>query len=331
MDDNIKIIKELLASAVGESTPQAIYSTINNIIIQLEKYLYNLDFFYGMIENEARKKIDTYENAGAQDVTVSYGLYKSLSKYEVEATTLLKEGYVLLDVLRNFFTNEVITYDIGFTSGRGKSKQLYEMKLTIEELLSFSTASYNTRSSIDNLYKLRMQVTKGDLVQAYNKFKGEVEPLDDGSSTIWSSIHKYLGTQKINQGNVYEAYKVYKAEIGTNMIPPAEFQEKEFDEILTRIRQNTASSTLGGDYILEQFKYFSSSPSLITTSNIRNTLHSILNLFKDIKSGKDRQKIIEEAKKMFLKSGDQISAKAEIEAVEVASEHLEQLIKNLTS
>ena len=331
MTDNIQIIKEALGQAVGEETPQVIKKSIKTIIIQLEDYLNRLNFLYERIEISARQKMNIYSgDAEGNDITTSYALYKELKGYDTEAFQVLSEGYVLIDNIRTFFTNEKITYDIGFEY-YGK---LYEMTMSMEEILANTRAEYNTRSNINDLYKLRMHVRKGDLVQAYNEAHSQVESFDDGSSTIYSSIWRYLKNQKdgkaINKGNVYEAYKVYKAEVGSNRIPPAEFKADRFDDILTQVRKNTASSVQGGDYLQSQIKFISSAPSLMTTSTVRTTLTEILKIFKGISSGQDSDVIYEQAKKLFLKNANQVASKTEDKFRIEAEEYLNTLINNLT-
>lgn len=330
MADNIQVIKEALGEAASQQTPKVVQSSIKVIIQQLENYLNRLDILYDKIEQSAKQKLDIYDNANAGDITTSYGLYKELKGYDAEAAEILKDGYVLIDQMRNFFTNEVIEYDVGFTY-RGK---LYEFSMTIEDIIANTRAEYNTRSKLNDLFKLRMAVRKGDLVKAYNEVHAQVEEFDDGSSTIYSSIWRYINEhpsgKAVNKGNVYEAYKVYKAEVGSNRIPPAEFNEERFDDILTNVRKNTASSVQGGDYLNTQIKFISSAPSLMTTSTVRSTLTAILSIFQNIVNGGEKQAIIDQTKKLFLKQGDQIASEGERVAVQQAEEYLVDLIRNLT-
>lgn len=331
MDDNINIIKQALSKVAGEATSRVINNQVKIIIIQLEDYLNRLNFLYERIEQSARQKMNIYSgDAKANDLTTSYALYKELRGYDAEAFQILSEGYVLIDNIRTFFTNEKITYDIGFEY----RKNFYEMTLSLEEIMANTKVEYNTRSKINDLYKLRMNVRKGDLVRAYNETHNQVETLDDGSSTIYSSIWRYIKGnpqgKAINKGNVYEAYKVYKAEVGKNSIPPAKFKADRFDDILSQVRKNTASSVQGGDYLTSQIKFISSAPSLMTTSTVRSTLTQVLDIFKGISSGQNNQEIIDQASQLFLKRSDQVASNAEEDARLKAEEYLNNVIKNLT-
>lgn len=330
-NDNIIIIKNALSKAAGEATPNIINKQMKIIISQLENYLDRLNSLYDRIEVSARQKMNIYSgDAKASDITTSYALYKELKGYDTEAFQVLSEGYILIDNIRTFFTNEVITYDIGFEYRKG----FYEITLTMEEIMANTRVEYNTRSKLNDLYKLRMNVRKGDLVKAYNEAHNQVESFDDGSSTIYSSIWRYLKEnpqgKAINKGNVYEAYKVYKAEVNSNRIPPAKFQADRFDDILSAVRKNTASSVQGGDYLNSQIKFISSAPSLMTTSTVRSTLTQVLNIFKNISNGQNTNEIIEQTSQLFLKKADQVSSKAEEDARFKAEEYLNNLIAHLT-
>ena len=134
----------------------------------------------------------------------------------------------------------------------------------------------------------------------------------------------------MNKGNVYEAYKVYKATVGSNRIPPARFKAKKFDDILIQVRKNTASSIKGGDYLSTQIKFISSAPSLMTTSTVRTTLNKILNIFIDIQNGKENQVITQQVKNLFVKTADQVASKVENEARIKAEDYVSNIMINLT-
>lgn len=220
--NNLETIKKALTKVTGEATPRVVNNSIKTIINELSIYLNKLELFYDNIMEIAQEKYSIYQDANASEITTDYALYKSLRNFDSEATSILKEGYILIDEIRTFFTKEKIIYDIGFTY-KGKDN-LYELQLSLEELLNNVTATYNTKSKLNNLYKLRMNVKKGDLVAKYNEAHGYIDTVDDGSSTIFSSIMRYLEQRapRENRGNVYEAYKVYVAQFSSNKIPPAD-------------------------------------------------------------------------------------------------------------
>ena len=329
-ESNQKVIKDTLLDVMSSETPKVIQKRVNTIVKELESYLQRLNNFYARVEDSAKTVLEIYDNEiKANEITTTYSLYKELKGYDTEAFEILKEGYIMIDDIRTFFTGEKIVYDIGFTY----KNTLYEIPMTMEEILQYTKADYNTKSKVDNLFKLRMAVSKGKLVEAYNNAHRIVDAYDDGSSTIQSSISRYLkekyDRQVMNQGNVYEAYKVYKATVGSNRIPPAEFKSTDFDDILTQVRKNTAASTKGGDYLSTQIKFISSAPSLMTTSTVRTTLNQVLNIFISIRNGDENQTIIEQVKKIFIKTADQVASKEENNAREKAEEYAKNVIMKL--
>ena len=329
-DNNVDMIKKALGQMAGRATPKVVSQSVKQITSQLSNYLDRLDNLYDRIGQSAKQKLDIYSAVDAGEITTSYALYKELKGYDIEATEMLKEGYILIDNFRQFFTNETIKYDVGFTY----KGTLYEIEMTMEEILASTRAEYNTRSKINDLYKLRMSVRKGDLVKAYNETHNQVEKFDDGSSTIYSSIWRYINEhpsgKAVNKGNVYEAYKVYKAEVGSNRIPPAKFQADKFDDILTNVRKNTASSIKGGDYLNTQIKFISSAPSLMTTSTVRTTLRAVLNIFNNIENGVESSSIIQQVEDLFIKRADQVASGAEDQARLEAEEFLKDFMSTLT-
>lgn len=179
-NDNHEKIKKALIDMAANETPEIIQKRISVIVGELQNYIYKLNDFYSRVERSAKTKLEMYDEIDANEITTSYGLYKELKGYDTEAFEILKEGYVIIDEIRTFFTGEEIVYDVGFTY----KGTLYEIPMTIEQILEKTKADYNTRSKLNDLFKLRMSVRKGDLVQAYNETHNQVEPFDDGSSTI---------------------------------------------------------------------------------------------------------------------------------------------------
>ena len=179
-NDNHKKIKKALIDMAANETPEVIQKRVGIIVGELQNYIYKLNDFYSRVERSAKTKLEMYDEIDANEITTSYGLYKELKGYDTEAFEILKEGYVIIDEIRTFFTGEEIVYDVGFTY----KGTLYEIPMTMEQILEKTKADYNTRSKLNDLFKLRMSVRKGDLVQAYNETHNQVETFDDGSSTI---------------------------------------------------------------------------------------------------------------------------------------------------
>lgn len=179
-NDNHNKIKKALIDIAANETPKVVQKRVSIIANELQNYIDRLNDLYNRIERDAKKKLEMYDEIDANEITTSYGLYKELRDYDTEAFEILKEGYIIIDEIRTFFTGEEIVYDIGFTY----YGTLYEIPMTMEQILEKTKADYNTRSKLNDLFKLRMAVRKGDLVQAYNEVHNQVETFDDGSSTI---------------------------------------------------------------------------------------------------------------------------------------------------
>lgn len=332
--DNAKVIKETLAKAMAAATPAETKSLLNTFVIQLDSYLLKLETFYQQIEVAVRQAEMQYANVeDVSDLTISYSTYKKIKYSDAEIDILLKTGYVLMDDIRSLLTKEEITYQIG-TSYRG---QLFETRIGIEELLKFTRVEYNTRSKLNNMFKLRMY-NKGELRQSMNRIETILDNANDDSSTIWSTVNEFVKARKSdsaykNKGNAYEVYRVLVGRNHNhNWIPPAiQPTEKEIEDTFSAIRSNTASSVKGGDYLSDQIKYFSSAPSIVTTSLVRTTLTEVRNVFKQYIAGMDSGSFQSALTQMFIKDKD-LSATvdaAENEARDLAEEELIKAVKSL--
>lgn len=328
MTDNIRLIKDTLSTAMSATTPQETQKALTVVTNRVANYVMRLDDFYVRMENESNDVIAQYRQLNADTNTISYALFKELQYKEDEIDSLLKEGYVLMDELRYFFTGERINYQIGIPY-RGK---LYEQSLTLEELLEYTHVSFNTKAKIDNLFKLRM-TKKSDLRKAFQEKQKEMAINSKDNTTVYGAVWTYLTGQKaegikVNLGNAYEVYRVLLARRGSNEIPP-ELTNETIADVFTEIRSNTASSAKGGDYGTSQIKYFSNAPSLTTTSLLRSTLTEMVQILQTYLTTTNQPQFIDSLKQLFLKTTDSVADQLEKDMLETADKNLKDVIGQL--
>ena len=193
---------------------------------------------------------------------------KEMIKLNPQIEKQLKDGYLIIDKIREYFTGESITYAVG-VEYNGK---LYEGNLTIEQILNMAQITPEWKGSINSMVKLRLTGTSRGVLASQLQ---EIEDFKSGThSTLYSSIRAYASSNsKYNKGNIYEAYKVLKYSYGDNRIPPSEWNSEEFESVLMSVKKNTGSYVKGGDILTEQIKFFGGrAPSLTTLATIRTTL-----------------------------------------------------------
>lgn len=331
MINNTQVIMDTLHKAIAAQDPTIIKSNLQIVINELNLYLNKLNNFYEQLEDRSSPVINKYRALHADETTVSYALFKQLSYNEKEIEELLKEGYILLDQMRTFFTGETITYTIGLPY-RGT---LYEKTMSMEEMLNYAHAEFGTKSKIDNLFKLRMTNKKG-LRESLQADQSTIVSSMNGASSVWSTIWHYIHSDSVNSknknlGNAYEVYRVIVAKRGTNEIPPPGPDINEIESIFDSVRSNTASSQKGGDFMTEQIKYFASAPSLITTSLVRNTLNELLNIFNKYLATANSADFKEALSSLYLKDANknEITDAIELEGIRISSETLNKVINNL--
>lgn len=331
---NVDIIKKALSQALQQTTGNLTKQQLKIVISQLTIYLNNLEKFYDNLGNQCSQRMNQMEYLGASNTTVSYAMYKQLEYSKDEIQNILKQGYLLMDVLREFFTGQKITYQIGLPSKNGK--QLIEFSLTMEQLLEYTRAEFNTRSKLNNMFKLRMTGKKALRTGATeNKFKNIVTQSVAQGSTVYSAIWHYVNSGEVNSknknlGNAYEVYRVLKERHGSNSIPPP-VEIWQIEQTFDEIRSNTESSLKGGDFLTQQIKYFSSAPSLTTTSLIRTTLTEIKDLLQDYIISGNSGPLGARLQDMFIKNKavNQLAIQAENVAIDKAVDYLKNIIQNL--
>ena len=216
------------------------------------------------------------------DISKGYAMYLSARemiwrKDEFDVERILKRAYQALDELRHAFTGQPVEYHVGVTYG-GK-KNLHEGVFSLEQILKITRAEAITasRTSMNNMFKLRLVTSKTNLQQNMNLN----QPAVGAHSTLWASIVDYASGSNWNTGNLFEAYKVLKNRVGTNHT--GEFNPTEFDEIFLAVRQNSGSFLKGGDMkgldgTEESVKFFDKNPSLASISTLKNGLQEFVRI-----------------------------------------------------
>lgn len=275
--NEIKEIENEIVKRLSLETNQ--FTKESSLIIrnQINSYLRLLDKLYSDINLQVIKAKKISKSIGANEEYMNYQIFKSLSYNQSAVNTLLTSGYSLIDQIRTFFTGEKITYTVGVEY----YGTLYEFPMTMDQILSYSKATYNTRAKVENAFKLRLSARKKDLVDLAQRHEQKLMSSMKDVSSVYSAVRKYTGVKKLNQGNIYEAYRVYTQRYGFK-VPPS-FRTKQFDKILTEVQSNTASFVQGGDIGEEQIKFFGrSAPSLASTQTIRETLQIAKFLFHQL-------------------------------------------------
>ena len=290
---------------------------LDNISLYISKYLQTIQqiedrwsiHFKGM-------SIALDQNSGLSDYAKRYIAAKDFIKNNNEIENILKEGYEIIDILRKKYTGETIKYSVG-VSYRGK---LYEGTLNLQDILSIAKIDIVWKNSVDNIFKLRLSgLSKSALIE-------KLSTPYDGGSTLYSSIRDYSKNKKWNEGNLYEAYKLYKMEQGSNRIPPAKFVASHFEELLAQVRSNTVSFVKGGDMLDESVKFFGRSmPSLASLKTIKTTLTS----FNEIISQTNVNNIESGLKLLFDR--DSTLDGIDLDLEDMTEEETQKLISILTS
>jgi hypothetical protein len=250
---------------------------------------------------------------------------------------VLSESYVFIDALRTFFTGQEIKYVVGVEAGRGGKRALYEQEIPLSELIKKATLSYSDDASLDKLFTLKYKGGKNFLYQSEKIKNRVVSPLRD-NTTVYSAVYEFINNkrkesqEKINNGNVYEAYRRYIStrKSSKNQIPPP-FNSDKFEKILEDVKKNTVASVKGGDLGLEQYKSMlgNSSFSFMGMTLMINTLTSVNNALKKELSASKQSSLYNDLKNIFIQSNKQAATQLDKEAAKEARTYLKELLKGI--
>lgn len=269
-----KILSQELSrdiSTYSNETIVLLTSKINNYLKQIESWDKRTTAYYNKI---AQNDPDMKEELKRYIAT------KQMIKIMPEIENLLKEGYQIIDIIREKITGEQIKYFIG-VEYKG---HLYEGYLPMEQILNMAKVTPQWKGSLSSMVKLRLSGTNKGTLAELLKDVGSFREKDQKHSTLYSAVRAYASSNgKTNQGNVYETYRALRARYKSDRIPPAVWDPDEFDALYLATRKNTGSFVTGGDILNDQIKFFGGSvPSLASISTIRDTLFTFVNLLENM-------------------------------------------------
>lgn len=261
-------IKKILSQELGQEVSSYSTETINLLISKINNYLKR-------VEAWNQKTTAYYRQIAQKDPDMREELKRYLATKEMikvmpEIENLLKEGYQIIDIIREKITGEQIKYFIG-VEYRGN---LYEGYLSMEQILDMAKATPQWKGSLSSVIKLRLSGTNKSTLANLLEDMGSFREDSQKQKTLYSAVRAYASASgKKNQGNIYEAYRALRSRYSSDTIPPAIWDPDEFDTLYLATRKNTGSFITGGDILNDQVKFFGGSvPSLASISTIRDTL-----------------------------------------------------------
>ena len=264
-------IKKILSQELGQEVSTYSAETISLLISKINNYLKKIDLW--------NKRTTAYYNKMAQndpDMKKELRRYiasKEMIKIAPEIESFLKEGYQMIDIIREKITGEQIKYFIGVEY----NGHLYEGYLSMEQILSMAKVTPQWKGSLSSMVKLRLSGTNKGTLAGLLEDVGSFRDSDNKHSTLYSAVRAYASSNgKTNKGNVYETYRALRSRYKSNNI--AVWDPDEFDALYLATRKNTGSFVTGGDILNDQIKFFGESvPSLASISTIRDTLFAFTN------------------------------------------------------
>lgn len=323
--DNYKIIKQALENAFLSQDLSTRIQGIKKAEQQIQNYLVRYEDLSSKIRNKY-EELATVESIESES-TRRYQTIKSFNNEVDDIQSLLKEGYLYVDILRQAFTGQKISYQIGII----ENGSLYQGTMDILQLIENSTIDVDSRIAIQNAAKLRM--TKVSASQLNNPSQIILKDVTENASSVFSAVYNYFNaslheTPKINQGNMYEVYRrIVFQRGGVNHIPPPFNNPFEtIAEIYAEIKRNNAAYYKGGDIAEIQVKYLGGKPpSLTSLSSIKRVLTKSLSALKVVYSESEPNKaLIKSLVNLFTQKQSNIYT----EIQQVANNKAQQQIKD---
>lgn len=272
---------EQLSLSVGKFNSEY----LQQLSTSIGAYLKRANSAVNRFEAQWRKVRDTPITAFTEREQQSYNLkddekekqeyLHSLRKYLAakqaigkNTANILKEGYVLIDYIREAVTGQQTVYRVGFQ----EEGELYTGTLTLEQILKISRVDIQWKGFGASAFKLRLHA------DVHTKsLKGSLSKNFSGQYLQY--IHSIIrqSSTKVNKGNLFEAF----IELSNSGCPES---VSVIRNVFEDVKQNTVSFVKGGDIDNESVKFFGSDPSLASLSTIIKALTQLQMLINTAKN-----------------------------------------------
>ena len=316
--------------------------TMKDLVVldkEIDKFLTQFIDFRGITDARLKQVISAYETIPDESkTTLTYQILKAFNTKATVLQTLLRDGLLLTEKVRQFFTGEQIIYKIGIQKGT-KQASLEEYSLRIEDLLQHTLlgrAGSKQASSFQTFFRLTLRNNKTNIRNDISVLERQLDAAIDDGSTVWSKVWNFVHNQskkgnKYNWGHAYQAYNlIVQQRNGNNRVPPT-IRSNTIRNAIMRVRSNTASGFLGGDFYNQQLKFLGEHSAGITNLyTIDQSLQSVSKAIKDLTKSGNIQLFRQTLQETFIKQNkDLMSKKLEAASRDAALDYLDSMMDTL--
>lgn len=334
----INTIREELSISLGEDTYQLTTQDLKSLLsycIQYKEELNHVSSILHSIDDhiDALRQRYIEDNIGFQrngePPSINYVIYSEIRNELPTITETLKQGYRIISLIRQMFTNEKIVYEVGIESNKNKKKDVRNFEITEEQLLESAKLSYSPQAKkIEDLLKLNVGAY-GQISSQEAQAKSDIEKQLYGKQTIFGKVSsvltngKYLeqlNIKKANRGYIYEAYKYILSQRQYSNKNSKGITPKEIVSAYRTVTKNNLIFYSGGDFLNKQYKLLSSKPQIVSFKTLCIFFQEFINAMNDFLATNNKQEFIDFLNNKFTQDTqgraivDKIAKQAEEEA-----------------
>ena len=339
---------------LGNITKDITYEDLKQLLKYYEEYYEQLNQVLSLLHNldnnihELQKKYNEDHIGFSKNndpPSVNYIIYKEIQNHNKNIINILKNGYKLINLSRQLFTNEKIVYEVGIEkTSKGQVVDVKNFEVSEEDILKISGLSYNSSATkVEDLLKLNV-TAYGDVIKEKTEAENDIEKILNGKETIFGKVvsvltnEKYLQRLNIktaNRGFIYEAYK--------NILKSRQMKNKNSqgitpNEIISAYRKVTKTNFTaagfysGGDLLNVQYKLLSKKPQIVSMNTIVKFVYEFKEQLKKFLETNNKDIFIDylQSKLVQNASGRSLVDKAARASQEVARENIKIMITTLS-
>lgn len=299
------MVEKEIVGAFSEMTEEVQNQTIQQWTIRTYNWLNKARAYVKSSESLMSKMAGTEANSLLEKQFKNVLVKKRVAKDALMNQSLMTEGYVLLNQIGESLRGEEILYSVTVTktgkalsSGMSGTGGVYTWKVPLSEFLKMVnfTSRRMTLKSSSSLYKmLQQKINEGEVVP--DEYEEWTEQQLQSYSLFTGQIRSYKQWNKVNEGNILEAFLRYTKDYGTPMFSKSNDYWRGIYNSMFNTMKSPDKFFVGGDIGNEQIKGLNAS-----VTNLNSLILNIEKLWNILKVNPNTQNIVSSYYKKSAKS-----------------------------
>ena len=314
--------------------------TNNNLEKRLQTQYRNINRTVNTIFKESNISMET--SISSSSLFQNYYNEKTHTRGIIDKEDLAehyKKGYTLIHLIREVFTKQEITYTILMSDDKNGEKNIYEVSLPLEKILSAITNTstgqiiLNGEKHMLTTYN-KLKLSRQKLTKSINNSSVDKQYLSESQTSLWKDLmERYYDSKYFNRGRIYELYNIIQKDRGRRYRTikhvgkgPLKNTIPLIDKIKSNMKIDNIQGWKKGDYGLDQLKAVITSDADIISSG---AIIEILEKLKEALTLDDPKEIAEALIKILTVQNQALDLEIDKQVNDIAIQNIKDTLSGI--